>query len=111
MDNGILTSIKNQLSVAIEDEAFDAELVIFINAAFSILTQLGVGPVEGFRISGYDETWDDFVVDIVQEDMAKTYVYLKVKTLFDPPANTSLANAINEQIREYEYRLKLQAEV
>ena len=108
----ILTSIKDQLYLDVDDNSFDRELVIFINAAFAILTQHGVGPEQGFSITdGGDETWDDFKVDIVQEEMAKTYIYLKVKTLFDPPTNSSLAKAMEEQIKEYEWRLKLQAEV
>lgn len=106
----ILTSVKDQLGLCQDDESFDREIIIFTNAAFAILTQLGVGPLTGFSIKGYDETWDDFKVDIVQEEMAKTYLYLKVKRLFDPPANSSLAKAIDEEIHEYEWRLKLQAE-
>lgn len=106
----ILTSIKDQLALEPDDPSFDKEIIIFINAAFAILTQLGVGPTEGFQITGYEETWDDFKVDIVQEAMSQTYVYLKVKTLFDPPTNSSLSKAMEEQIREYEWRLKLQAE-
>ena len=108
--NSILTSIKDQLSLERDDESFDNELIIFINAAFSILTQLGVGPETGFRITGSEETWDDYQVDLVQEEMTKNYIYLKVKILFDPPTNSSLAKAIEEQIKEYEWRLKLQAE-
>lgn len=108
--DSILTSIKDQLSLERDDESFDNELIIFINAAFSILTQLGVGPETGFRITGSEETWDDYQVDLVQEEMTKNYIYLKVKILFDPPTNSSLAKAIEEQIKEYEWRLKLQAE-
>ena len=111
MDNGILKSIKTQLSLMPEDESFDNELVIYINASFSILTQLGVGPQIGFSITGYDETWDDYQVDMVQENMAKQLVYLRVKILFDPPANSSFAKAIEEQINNLEWRLRLQAEV
>lgn len=93
-----------------EDESFDREIIIFINAAFARLTQLGVGPISGFSITDDGQTWSDFVVDITQEEMAKVYVYLKVKTLFDPPTNSSLAKAMEEQIKEYEYLLKVEAE-
>lgn len=106
----ILTSIKDQLSIMPDDTSFDKELIIHINAAFAILTQLGVGPVNGFRITGYEQTWDDYVVDIVQEAMAQSYVFLKTKSLFDPPTNSSLSKVMEEEIREYEWRLKLQAE-
>lgn len=110
MDESILTSIKTQLALMPEDESFDREIIIFINAAFARLTQLGVGPVKGFSIQDDSTVWTDYVVDITQEEMAKVYVYLKVKTLFDPPTNTSLAKAMEEQIREYEYLLKVEAE-
>ena len=111
MDNGILTSVKLQLSLMPEDDSFDDELVIHINAAFSVLTQLGVGPKEGFFITGQNETWDDYVVDIVQASMAKQYVYLKVRMLFDPPSNSTVFNKMKEMAEEYEWRLRLQAEV
>lgn len=111
MDNGILTSVKIQLSLMPEDDSFDDELVMYINAAFSVLTQLGVGPITGFSITGYDETWDDYVVDIVQSNMAKHYVAMKVKSMFDPPSNSTVYNKMLEQLQEYEWRLRLQAEV
>jgi hypothetical protein len=110
MNESILTSIKTQLALMPEDESFDRELVIFINAAFARLTQLGVGPIEGFSIQDDSTTWDEYVVDITQEEMAKVYIYLKVKTLFDPPTNSSLSKAMEEQIKEYEYLLKVEAE-
>ena len=93
-----------------EDESFDRELVIHINAAFARLTQLGVGPVQGFRIQDDSTTWDEFVTDITQEAYCKSYVYLKVRRIFDPPANSTLAKAIDEEIKEYEYLLKVEAE-
>lgn len=111
MDNGILTSTKIQLSIMPEDDSFDDELIIHINAAFSVLTQLGVGPKEGFFITGGNETWDDYVVDIVQANMAKQYVWLKTRMLFDPPSNSTVFNNMKERADEYEWRLRLQAEV
>jgi hypothetical protein len=110
MSESILTSIKTQLSLMPEDEAFDGEIIIFINAAFARLTQLGVGPTTGFFIKDDSTTWDEFVTDITQEAQAKVYVYLKVKSLWDPPSNSSLAKHMEEQIREYEYLLKVEAE-
>lgn len=111
MEESILTSIKIQLSLQPDDESFDKELIIFINAAFSILTQLGVGPEEGFTIRDDSATWDDFQVDIVQRSMAEHYVALKVKSLWDAPANSTVMKAMEEQLAQYEWRLKLQAEV
>jgi len=110
MNESILTSIKTQLSLMPEDESFDPEIIIFINAAFARLTQLGVGPKKGFSIKDDSTTWDEFVVDITQEEMCKVYIYLKVKSLFDPATNSSLSKHMEEQIKEYEYLLKVEAE-
>lgn len=111
MNESILTSIKTQLSLMPEDESFDRELIIYINAAFARLTQLGVGPVpQGFAIQDDSTTWDEFVVDITQEAMCKVYVFLKVKSLFDPATNSSLSKHMEEQIKEYEYLLRVEAE-
>lgn len=110
MSESILTSIKDQLSIMPEDESFDKELVIHINAAFARLTQLGVGPVQGFRIKDDSTTWDEFVTDITQEAYCESYIFLKVKSLFDPPTNSSLANYMKDQILQYEYLLKVEAE-
>ena len=110
MNESILTSVKDQLSLMPEDESFDKEIIIFINAAFARLTQLGVGPVKGFYIQDDSTTWNDFVTDIGQESMAKNYIYLRVKMLFDPPTNSALTKHMEEQIAQYEYLLKIEAE-
>ena len=110
MNESILTSTKIQLSLMPEDESFDQEIIIFINAAFARLTLLGVGPRTGFSIYDDSAVWSDFVVDITQEAMCKTYIFLKVKSLFDAPTNSSLSKHMEEQIKEYEYLLKIEAE-
>ena len=110
MSESILTSIKDQLNIMPEDDSFDKELIIHINAAFARLTQLGVGPVQGFRINDDSTTWDEYVTDITQEAYCTSYVYLKVKSLWDPPTNSYLSSKMTEQIKEYEYLLKIEAE-
>lgn len=103
--DSVLYSVKKQLGLAPDYGAFDTELVIHINSIFGILNQLGVGPAKPFSIDGPDQTWckftkDDRVIDIVQ-----TYMYLKVRTLFDPPSAATMFQAMNDQIDEYEFRL------
>lgn len=110
MSESILTSIKDQLYLSQDDTSFDREIIIYINAAFARLTQLGVGPAEGFSIQDYSKTWDEYVTDIVQEEMCKVYIYCKVKSLFDPPNNATLANTIDKNINMYEYLLKMESE-
>lgn len=101
----ILTSIKKMLGITEEYEHFDADLVMHINSVFMILTQLGVGPDKGFSISGKDEVWSDFLAEEKELELVKSYMYLKVKLLFDPPLSSAVIEVINRQINEFEWRL------
>ena len=106
----ILQSIKKLLGIAPEYEVFDTDIVMHINSVFFILQQLGVGPKTGFKIEGGTETWSDFLPDSPNLESVKSYVYLRVRLLFDPPLNSSVIESINCQISEYEWRLNAQAE-
>ena len=103
----ILTSIKKMLGITEEYEHFDADLIMHINSVFMILNQLGVGPEEGFRIEDELATWDDFIDENVQLDAVKSYMHLKVKLLFDPPASSTVMTCINQIISEFEWRLNV----
>lgn len=103
----ILTSIKKLLGIPKEYEHFDADIVMHINSVFSTLTQLGVGPAEGFRIMDEDATWSDFLQDRTTIESVKSYMYLKVRLLFDPPLNSAVLNSMTNQITEFEWRLNV----
>lgn len=103
----ILTSIKKLLGIAEEYTHFDADLVMHINSAFMVLTQLGVGPAEGFRIEDDLNTWDEFMQDAKNIESVKTYIYLKVRYIFDPPASSAALNAMSSLIAEFESRLNI----
>jgi hypothetical protein len=105
----ILTSVKNQLGIMEDYDCFDAALIMHINSVFLVLTQLGVGPSEGFFIEDDSSVWTDFIQGNKLE-MVKSYMYLKVKLLFDPPANSTLLDATNRMISEFEWRLNLAVE-
>ena len=105
METSILTSIKKLLGVAEDYTEFDEDIVTHINSVFLNLTQLGVGPEEGFMIEDDTAVWEDFINDSVQLQAVKTYVYLKVKLLFDPPLSSSVTESINRMIAELEWRL------
>lgn len=90
--------------------AFDTELIVHINAVFTILNQLGVGPDEGLMIYGYDETWDQLTDQVPLATMVKELIYLKVRMIFDPPASSVVADAYNQRIAELEWRMNIQAE-
>jgi hypothetical protein len=105
MEASILKSTKKILGIDASYTAFDLDILTHLNAAFSILTQLGIGPEYGFVVESEDETWDDFVVSQPQKGLIKTYLYLKVRFLFDPPGTGYLVEAASNQIKEYEWRL------
>lgn len=106
----ILTSIKKMLGVTEEYNYFDADIIMHINSVLMILTQLGVGPAEGFIIEDETSTWADFIPDSTRFEAVKSYVFLKVKLLFDPPASSSVIESYNRSITEFEWRLNANAE-
>ena len=103
--NSILTSIKKLLGITKEYEDFDEEIIIHINSAFSVLTQLGIGPNDGFAITDSTAEWSAFLSNGHRLEFVKNYVYLKVKLGFDPPTNSAAIDAINRQISELEWRI------
>lgn len=103
----ILDSIKKLLGISDEYTQFDSDIIMHINTVFMNLTQLGVGPETGFFIEDNSAIWSDFVdlENEIQLNAVKTYVYLKVKLLFDPPLSSSVVQSINNMILELEWRL------
>ena len=102
----ILTTTKLMLGIQPEASYFDDQLIVAINSAFSVLNQLGVGPEEGFFITGCDETWDDYSTDTNMK-MVQMYVAVKAHILWDPPTNSTLLQALQDQAKEYEFRLNV----
>jgi len=111
MEDSILKSTKKILGLDADYTPFDLDIITHINAAFSILNQLGVGPEASFFIEDDTSVWADFNVPTNQLNLVKTYVYLKVRILFDPPATSYLISAATDQIKEYEWRLNVFREV
>lgn len=110
--DSILTSIKKLVGISEEYTQFDDDIIMHINTVFLNLTQLGVGPEEGFFIEDDTSDWEDFV-DIESNmplQAIKTYVYLKVKLLFDPPLSSSVIESMNRMIAELEWRLNVAVE-
>ena len=106
----ILTSIKKLLGIAEEYTHFDADLIMHINSVFLILKQIGVGPSSGFSIKDETSKWSDFIEEGSNLEAVKSFVYLKVKLLFDPPLSSSLIESTNKLIAELEWRLNVEAE-
>ena len=104
----ILITIKKMLGLDESYKVFDPELIIFINTALMILSQVGLGR-DGFMITGESETWDEFLMDIDRFEGAKTYVYIRTRLAFDPPTNSSLLKSLEDTMRELEWRLNVKA--
>ena len=103
----ILTSVKKMLGITEECEDFDADIIMHINTVFMVLTQLGVGPEDGFVIEDDRDEWNDFLPKGQKLEMVKSYMYLKVRLLFDPPANGTVVQSMNQAISEFEWRLNV----
>lgn len=106
----ILTSIKKLIGMEAQYSAFDTDLIIHINSVFAILLQLGCGPTDGFKITGSDETWDEYVQDTQKLEFVKTFMYLKCKLVFDPPGSSTVLKAYQDEIKELEWRINVEAE-
>lgn len=105
METSILNSTKKVLGIAETYTAFDLDIITHINASFSVLFQLGIGPTEGFMIEDALPVWTDFPAPQHMINLIKTYIILKVRLLFDPPSTSYLIEATKDQIEQYEWRL------
>lgn len=106
----ILTSIKKLLGPEEDYTPFDTDIIIHINSVFSILTQLGVGPSTGFSIKDDTAVWEDFIKGEAKIELVKSYIYMKVRLIFDPPTSSAVLESFKEQIKEAEWRLNVAAE-
>lgn len=106
MEDSILISTKTVLGIQ-DVPSFDTDVITHINSTFSIVTQLGIGPVEGFSIENAEGKWSDLGLSIPLLGLLRTYVFLKVRMLFDPPTTSFHIAAMHEQIDEHEHRLSM----
>lgn len=107
MDNSILNNIKKLLGFDPEYTAFDTDIIIHINSVFSIMHQIGAAPPDGFMITDATATWDDFLEGKQNVEFIKSYIFLRVKIVFDPPANSFGLDALNKVIDEMTWRLNI----
>lgn len=105
VQESILNSIKKMLGIYSDISAFDDELTIHVNSILASLVQMGIGVTEyGYTIVNAKNTWSEFLGDDKRLESVKTYVFLKVKLIFDPPLQSSVIDAYREQIKEFEWR-------
>jgi hypothetical protein len=111
MEQSILKSTKKVLGVADDDTSFDFDIINYINSEFSILSDLGVGPEDGFVIEDESEEWDAYLSDdAIKLSKVKTCVFLRARLLFDPPTVSYLLDATKQQLQEHEWRLNVNRE-
>lgn len=108
MIDSILTSIKKALGIAEEYEHFDPEIIMHINSILAVLTQVGIGPTNGFSIRDKTATWGDFIGENAKKlNDVQMYIYLRVKLIFDPPSSASVIEAMTNAKNELEWRLSV----
>jgi hypothetical protein len=108
--SSILDSTKKNLGIEADYTAFDVDILTHINTVFADLNQLGIGPDEGFAIEDAAPVWDDYLAGDANLNQVKTYMYLRVRLLFDPPATSYLINSLKEQQQALEWRLNVKRE-
>lgn len=109
-EDSILLSVKKSLGLDPSVTDFDPDIIMCINTALNILTQLGVGPIEGFSIASEEDTWEQFIGEEPRLNLVKTYIFMKTKMIFDPPTIGGLMTAYQEQIKELEWRINVQVD-
>ena len=105
MSDSVLLSIKQMLGISPEDTSFDVNVIMSINTALTTLMDLGLTEVEDEIVTDDDMTWDDLLGERTDIEYVKTYVYQKVKMIFDPPTSTAAIDAMQRSISELEWRI------
>ena len=108
--DSILTSIKKMIGPSVDNTYFDSDIMTHINTVFMELQQLGAGPENGFFIEDKNAVWTDFMQSSTLLNSIKTFMYLKVKLIFDPPSSTAAIDSINRIIDKLEWHINDQAE-
>ena len=110
MSTSILDTIKKMLGIDTAYTAFDVDIIVHINAAFSTLNQLAVGPTTPYFITDKTQTWNQFIGTAVGIESVKAYIWAKVKLAFDPPTTSFAIEALEKMCSEFEWRLNVKAE-
>lgn len=108
MENSILISIKKLLGISANDTSFDEDIIVHTNTAIATLTQLGIANATGFEIIDASAVWSDLIgPNLTYMNSIKTYIYIKVKLVFDPPTSGSLMDSLTSIGKELEWRIQM----
>lgn len=111
MEDSILNSVKIQLGIPKDHTEFDEQLIRHINSVFISLYQIGAGPDDGFSIESKDDEWNEFSENQMLVNAVSEYMYLKVKTLFDPSTSSAVGDSIKDQLKELEFRINVASDL
>lgn len=111
MENSILNSVKKVCDIDTSNTDFDDQLIMIINSVIMTLRQIGIGPENGYFITGSSETWSNYITDLSMLQSVKPYVCYKTKLIFDPSANAQINSSIKEMLSEYEWRLNIEIDI
>jgi hypothetical protein len=113
MEQSILKSTKKLLNIGLDDDSFDLDIITHINSAFSVLHDLGIGPLNGFIIEDDLVEWSEYLPDEedqVELNKVKSIVWLRARLAFDPPNSGFLLDSFKAQLQEQEWRLNVNRE-
>lgn len=105
MSNSILETVRRACQVDQDCDDFDQDLLPIVNSVFSKLSQLGVGPDEGFEITGPKEKWNDYLSDKKLLGFVKEYVGKSTRLKFDPPSSSAILEAFKDETKELEWNI------
>lgn len=109
--DSILNNVKKLLGIDSEDDSFDVDVMTMINSTIPSLAQMGIGPSNGYMVTSADDKWTDWITtNTINLQGVKTYLYLKIKLIFDPPTNSTVVEAFNKNLNELEWRMMLAVE-
>lgn len=110
MNDSILLSIKSLLGLSDDYDAFDSEILMHINSAISVVSQLGVPIADGYTVTSPEDKWGDIIPPNTNLEMLKTLIFFKTKKAFDPPQNGTAMSALDSQISELEWRVNVEVD-
>lgn len=108
IESSILLSIKKAIGAAPEYTPFDVDIIMHINAQLANLYQFGLDAAKSLVVNGPDQLWSDLIsANDSRLQFVKTYVYAKVKMIFDPPTSTAQMQALKDAAAESEFRISV----
>lgn len=111
MIDGILDTIKKLLGIDPDDDSFDLDIIVIINSITPILSQMGIGPSNGYIVTSKEDKWSDYIKDnTINLEGVKNYIFIKTKLIFDPPPNSTTIDSFNKILNELEWRMMLAVE-